>query len=686
MLLAPPPLLVRPIVAAPPALPKQQAALKAERRESVLEENDEHFLRRKVEQDYVLGKKLGEGSYGKVRMGVSRETGQQVAVKTVLKKNARRLATLRREIGIMRTIQHPHIIRFYDVYEDESFLYIVMELCTGGELFDRIVDSGCYTEADAREVTRQILEAVAYLHERNVAHRDLKPENFLYADGRPGAPLKLIDFGLSKRFLEPGEPGGDSEQVTSMKTRVGTPYYIAPEVLKKEYDKACDMWSLGVIVYILLCGYPPFYGESEKQIYEMVRVGKFDFPDEEWGRVSPQAKDLIEKMLIVDPKDRLTAKEALQHPWLFTNRSRPISPLPGGPMLGFPRGTTDSSCASSDGGRAEAEAEEERSGESGGMLHELEDMALGDESMDEKVAAAYAAIDAAAAAAAAATQPTRTPPAPATGAGGPPTPQARTSANSAASANSGNSSGGSAAALTATPPSPIRSYIAPTGSLGHDMLSSQSSQASSQAGSSPRYGASRQGSMRSLGSDLYDDGGEGHLDGKVVARLKRFARMNKLKRAALGVMVRYLKREDIGKLKAQFALIDKDRNGMVSVAEMVQAMRADGHEYSADEMERLMRRLDEDGNGLIDYSDFLAASISKHTYLRDEMLETAFTYFDTAGTGSITVEDLQARLGSEDAHLLKSMLASYDLDKSGAMDIREFKAMMRDSRGGSKDA
>lgn len=222
------------------------------------------------------------------------------------------LHSLKREIEILRTVDHPNIIRLVDVFEDEKYLHLVQELCTGGELFERIIKKtqsreGHYSEADAARIIRKILSAIEYCHTvHNICHRDLKPENFLFLTHDEDAELKIIDFGLS-RFEDAGE---------SMRTRVGTPYYIAPEVLSRNYDKSCDMWSIGVICYILLCGFPPFYGDTDQEIFASVRRGHFDFPLPEWDEISDEAKDFVTCLLRLNPQLRPTVTEALQHPWL----------------------------------------------------------------------------------------------------------------------------------------------------------------------------------------------------------------------------------------------------------------------------------------------------------------------------------------------------------------------------------
>jgi len=211
------------------------------------------------------------------------------------------------EIAIMKLLDHPNIIKLYEVFEDHRSIYLVMELCMGGELFDRIIDERRFSEAKAALVMQQIIRAVFYMHENHVCHRDLKPENFLFANREQieHTTLKIIDFGLSCKFT----PG------TKMKTKAGTPYYVAPEVLEASYDHASDLWSCGVIMYILLCGSPPFSGDDDATILASVRAADLKF-DRDWRRISLDAKDLIRRLLIVPVDRRCTASEALGHVWI----------------------------------------------------------------------------------------------------------------------------------------------------------------------------------------------------------------------------------------------------------------------------------------------------------------------------------------------------------------------------------
>ncbi|CAM9766112.1 unnamed protein product [Chrysoparadoxa australica] len=255
---------------------------------------------------------LGHGQYGRVHKCSSKKTGEELALKSILKSRVGKMDTIKREIEILTLVDHPNVIKLVDVFEDEHYLHLVTELCTGGELFDRIIarsesDEGRYSERDAAIIIRKILLGLRYCHvEHNICHRDLKPDNFLFKGPEEDAELKIIDFGLS-RFEE-------SQQL--MTTRVGTPYYMAPEVLKRNYTLACDLWSVGVVCYILLCGFPPFYGDTDQEIFAGVLLGEFDFPSPEWDSVSDAAKNFISKLLVTEPSKRLTAQEALEHPWI----------------------------------------------------------------------------------------------------------------------------------------------------------------------------------------------------------------------------------------------------------------------------------------------------------------------------------------------------------------------------------
>jgi len=213
------------------------------------------------------------------------------------------------KVEIMHKINHPHCVQLFEMFETSKKIYMVMELLTGGELFDRIVAKGSYSEREASDLVKDITSAIQYLHSIGIVHRDLKPENLIYLNQRADSPIKITDFGLAK-FRS-------GSKLEAMTTACGTPGYVAPEVLKNEpYGKAVDLWSLGVILYILLCGFPPFYHESTAALYKQIKKGEYDFPDPYWTDISDSAKNLVQCLLTVDPKKRYTAKQVLSHPWI----------------------------------------------------------------------------------------------------------------------------------------------------------------------------------------------------------------------------------------------------------------------------------------------------------------------------------------------------------------------------------
>jgi calcium/calmodulin-dependent protein kinase I len=253
-------------------------------------------------------------------LGVDKKTGARVAIKVVDKTGAKnKPEMLTNEVNILLKVDHPNIIKLLDLFDSEKVLYFVMEEVTGGELFDRIVEKEQYTEKDAKEVLRHLFDAIKYIHSLGIVHRDLKPENLLLASEKDDTLIKLTDFGLSKIYSK--------DQM--LLTACGTPGYVAPEILLSNgYNPAVDLWSTGVIMYILLCGYPPFYSENDAQLFESILNGNYHFHSPYWDNISADAKDLISKLLVVDPKDRLTAADALQHKWLKVGSSDNIEKIP----------------------------------------------------------------------------------------------------------------------------------------------------------------------------------------------------------------------------------------------------------------------------------------------------------------------------------------------------------------------
>eukprot|EP01018_Ginkgo_biloba_P010730 Gb_22471 [translate_table: standard] len=270
---------------------------------------------------YSVGRRLGQGQFGTTYLCIEKSTGKEYACKSIAKRkltSEEDIEDVRREIQIMHHLsEHPNVVTIKGAYEDITSVHLVMELCAGGELFDRIIQRGHYSERKAADLTRTIVGVVEACHSLGVMHRDLKPENFLFSNKNEDSPLKSIDFGLSI-FFKPGETFCDV---------VGSPYYVAPEVLRKHYGPEADVWSAGVILYILLSGVPPFWAETEQGIFEQVLHGDLDFSSDPWPGISESAKDLIRKMLNRNPRKRLKAHEVLGHPWIQEDGVAPDRPL-----------------------------------------------------------------------------------------------------------------------------------------------------------------------------------------------------------------------------------------------------------------------------------------------------------------------------------------------------------------------
>uniref|UniRef100_A0A8C1LPP9 Calcium/calmodulin-dependent protein kinase Ib n=1 Tax=Cyprinus carpio TaxID=7962 RepID=A0A8C1LPP9_CYPCA len=247
-------------------------------------------------------------AFSEVMLAEEKRTRKLVAIKCIPKKALEgKGSSIENEIAVLHKIKHANIVSLQDIFESKSHLYLVMQLVSGGELFDRIVEKGFYTEKDASKLIQQILDAVKYLHDMGIVHRDLKPENLLYYSMDEDSKIMISDFGLSKI-----EGSG-----SVMSTACGTPGYVAPEVLaQKPYSKAVDCWSIGVIAYILLCGYPPFYDENDAKLFEQILKAEYEFDSPYWDDISDSAKDFIVHLMEKDPSQRYTCEQALQHPWI----------------------------------------------------------------------------------------------------------------------------------------------------------------------------------------------------------------------------------------------------------------------------------------------------------------------------------------------------------------------------------
>ena len=263
--------------------------------------------------NYDVIRQLGKGGYAKVYEVQNKKTKEIRACKHLSKLSIKNIEKFEREIDILRKADHPNIIKLYEIFESRHSFYLIMEECRGGEVFDRIIEhiqsKEMYSEKDAANILRQVLSAVEYCHNNGIAHRDLKPENLLYLNQGPEEknPIKVIDFGLSQ-VISPDK---------KLKTKVGTAYYVSPEILRGSYSEKCDIWSAGVILYILLSGDPPFNGPSDISIYKKIMEMTFDFPEKKWANISNEAKDLI-KHMISPENERFSARQVMEHPWMQT--------------------------------------------------------------------------------------------------------------------------------------------------------------------------------------------------------------------------------------------------------------------------------------------------------------------------------------------------------------------------------
>ena len=274
-----------------------------------------------IKSVYDIGEKIGTGGYGTVFQAIHKGSNEKRAIKKIMKSRIRNPERLTTEIEVMKLADNPYIAKLFEVWEDSRFIYLVMEYCLGGDLWSYIKKKGSLSEKEAANIFHDLLSGINYLHGNNIAHRDLKPENLLFVDENlSDSFLKICDFGISKLC---------SSSTPKMLSRVGTPLYIAPEVLNGTgYSFACDIWSCGVILYVFLSGTPPFFAASEGKIMEKIRNGTYDFKKSIWASISDSAKDLIKNMLIVNPQDRLTVEQALNHPWILNNQLLSDSPLP----------------------------------------------------------------------------------------------------------------------------------------------------------------------------------------------------------------------------------------------------------------------------------------------------------------------------------------------------------------------
>lgn len=273
-------------------------------------------------QHYTMTRVLGQGSFATVKRAKCKKDQSDWAVKIISKKalGQEDVDLLQKEVSIMEDLsrlRHPNIVRLREVFDCKDYFYMVMELCTGGEVFDRIVEKENYSETEARVAVRQVVEAIKVCHDHGIVHRDLKPENLLYVSSESDM-IKLADFGLANIL----------DATTALLTACGTPGYVAPEVIKNRgYSKSVDLWSIGIILYILLCGFPPFYDENQAVLFGKIQTCDYAFTRPFWDKVSDGAKSLVSRLLVIDPHGRATAEQVLSDPWMTCNKE--MAPLEG---------------------------------------------------------------------------------------------------------------------------------------------------------------------------------------------------------------------------------------------------------------------------------------------------------------------------------------------------------------------
>lgn len=264
-----------------------------------------------IEKNWVIGEEIGSGAFATLIKVTNRFSKKTHALKIYKKTKNENSTRIYLEIKILQELIHPNIMEIYEFYEDEKNFFTITEICEGGELFDQLLDKGKLSEEEGKYIIKQILSAVTYIHSKGIVHRDLKLQNILL-DTDKNNIIKIIDFNTARYY----------DKRDKMNIICGTPYYIAPEVLFGNYDEKCDIWSCGIILYILLCGYPPFDGENDTEILNSIKAGKFEFPEEDWLEISEDLKDLISNMLRFNPDERFSGAECLNHKWFTKNQKK----------------------------------------------------------------------------------------------------------------------------------------------------------------------------------------------------------------------------------------------------------------------------------------------------------------------------------------------------------------------------
>lgn len=262
-----------------------------------------------IKDVYNLGQAIGSGQYAQVKKAVKQDDNQEYAIKIIdkSKMTPEDVQSLCQEIEILDQIDHPNVVKLLELFDEKNKFYMVFELMQGGELYSRFMQKNQFTEVEVVLTLKPIIDALSYCHNLNIAHRDQKPENLLYETDDPNSCLKIADFGFARCFKEE----------LKMTTFCGSPCYVAPEILENQaYDTKVDVWSLGVIIYLQLCGYPPFMDETDEKLFELIKKAEFSFPSPDWDVISIEAQNQIKKLLVIDPNSRPTAKEILEHPWI----------------------------------------------------------------------------------------------------------------------------------------------------------------------------------------------------------------------------------------------------------------------------------------------------------------------------------------------------------------------------------
>ncbi|GAB4815929.1 hypothetical protein N2152v2_002975 [Parachlorella kessleri] len=445
-----------------------------------------------LEADYTLGKVLGKGAFGVVRLVLEKRSGELFACKSISKAKLitkEDVEDVKREVEILHLLTgHPNIAGLKATYEDKHSVHLIIEYCKGGELFERIISKGTFSEAEAARYFRQMVEVVHHCHVSGVMHRDIKPENFLLTTEKDDAELEACDFGLSAYF----RPGQRFTQL------IGSAYYVAPEVLSHNYSYEADLWSLGVVLYILLSGIPPFWGDNESEIFGRIKAGYVDFETAPWPSISSEAKDLVLRMLTKDPAARTKTDQMLKHPWLVRHGVASEKPLP-----------------------------------------------------------------------------------------------------------------------------PL-----------------------------------------------------------VITRMKKFAGLNRLKKAAIVTAAKYLSPDQIEGLRHMFESFDRNGDGSISLAELREGLLQMDSALTETELLQVMKDTDVDNSGAIDYGEFLAATINMSMLEREEVLMKTFHELDRDGSGFLSADEIAAAVGdmsSLSADDIKAMIQEHDVNGDGVIDYTEFITMLREN-------